>query len=252
MVVAVRAVRMVEMAVHQVVDMVAVGHRLMAAARSVPVLAIMAAAIMVGRAPFGVAPADIDRVFVDMPLMGMMEVPVVQVVDMIAMLDGDMPAIRPVGMGMIHMDPMVVVGHDCSPFSCWDSVLLGRMSKRISDECQNVIVGDAVDDAPPFTPARYQASRVQNLQTRRDGRHSLVELVGELGDAVVLLRQEHEKRQAWHVCKGAEHGRHRFELGRRRMLGHSINPTIHGYMDYWTIKVNGTSMGPWQILSTYM
>jgi hypothetical protein len=116
MVVAVRAVRMVEMAVHQIVDMVAVGHRLMAAARSVPVLTVMAAAIMIGRAPFGVPPADIDRVFVDMPLMGMMEVSVVQVVDMIAVLDGDMPAIRRVGMGMILMDPMVVVGHDCSPF----------------------------------------------------------------------------------------------------------------------------------------
>jgi hypothetical protein len=244
MVVAVCAVGMVEMAVHQIVDMVAVGHRLMAAARSVPVLTVMAAAIMIGRAPFGVAPSDLDRVFVDMPLMGMMEVPVVKVVDMIAMLDGDMPAVRPVGMGMILMDPMVVVGHDCSPFSCWDSVLLGRVSKRISDECQNVIVGDAVDDAPPFTPARHQAGRVQNLQTRRNGRHSLVELIGELGDAVVLLRQEHEKRQAWHVGKGAEHGRHRFELGRRRMLGHSINTTIHRYMDYWTIKVKGTSMAP--------
>ena len=116
MVVAVRAVRMVEMAVHQIVDMVAMGHRLMAAARSVPVLTVMAAAIMIGRAPFGVAPADIDRVFVDMPLMGMMEVSVVQVVDMIAMLDGDMPAIRPVGMRMVLMDPMVVVGHDCPPF----------------------------------------------------------------------------------------------------------------------------------------
>jgi hypothetical protein len=116
MVVAVRAVRMVEMPVHQVVDMVAVGHRLMAAARSVPVLAIMVAAIMVGRAPVRIAPSDLDRVLVDMPLVGMMEVPVVQVVDMIAMLDGDMPAIGPMGVRMILMDPMVVVGHDCSPF----------------------------------------------------------------------------------------------------------------------------------------
>jgi hypothetical protein len=116
MVVAVRAVGMVEMPVHQVVDMVAVRHRVMAAAWSVPVLTVMAAAFMIGRAPVGVAPSDLDRVFVDMTLMGMMEVPVVQVVDVIAMPDGDMPAIGPVGMGMILVDPVVVVGHDCSPF----------------------------------------------------------------------------------------------------------------------------------------
>jgi hypothetical protein len=128
MVVAVTAVGMVEMPVHQVVHVVAMGHRLVAAARSVPVLAIMAAAIMVGRAAVGVVRRDLDRVLVDVPLVGMMEVPVVQVVDMIAVLDGDMPAIGPVGVRMILVDPMVVVGHDCLPF------LLGLSAARSREQ----------------------------------------------------------------------------------------------------------------------
>ena len=235
MVVAVRTMGMVEMPVHQIVDMVAMGHRLMAAARSVPVLTVMAATIMIGRASVGVAPSDLDCVFVDMPLMGMMKVPVVQVVDMIAVLDGDMPAIGRVGMGMIFVDPMLVVGHRCLP-SCWNSVLR-RVSKRISDERQNVVVGDAVDDAPALTSARHQVGRVQNLQTRRNGRHRLVEPIGELGDAVVLLRQEHEKPQPRPICKGAEHGRYSVQLDGRGMPGQSTSPTIHLSMDNWIINV---------------
>lgn len=117
MVVAVRAVRMVKMSVHQVVHMVAMGHCLMPAARSVPVLAVMTAAIVVGRAALGIVRPNVDHVLVDMAFMRMMKVPIVKVVDVVAMLDGDMPAIGPVGMGVILMDPMVLVGHDCSP-SC--------------------------------------------------------------------------------------------------------------------------------------
>ncbi len=95
--------------------MVAVGHGVMAAARFMLVLAITGSAIIVRRAPVGIARGDFDLVLVDMPSMGMMEMPVVQVVDVVAMLDGDMPAIRSVGMRMIFVDSMLVVGHDCIP-----------------------------------------------------------------------------------------------------------------------------------------
>jgi hypothetical protein len=109
---------MVEMPVDQIVHMVAMGHCLMTAARSVPVLAVMAAAVVVGRAALGIVRPDVDHVLVDMALMGMMEVPIVQVVHVIAMLDGDMPAIGPVAMRVILMDSMLLVGHDCFP-RCW-------------------------------------------------------------------------------------------------------------------------------------
>jgi hypothetical protein len=114
-IVAVRAVRVVEMSIHQVINMVAMGHRVMAAAWAVAVLLIVGAALMVRRAPVVVGSSHFDDMLIDMPLMGMMEMPVVQVVHMISMLDGDMPAVGAVAVGMILMDQMVVVGHDCSP-----------------------------------------------------------------------------------------------------------------------------------------
>jgi hypothetical protein len=54
MVVAVLAVRVVQVTVHQVVHMIPVRHRLMATSRAMPVVRFMGSAIMIGRALRGV------------------------------------------------------------------------------------------------------------------------------------------------------------------------------------------------------
>jgi hypothetical protein len=104
---------------------------------------------------------------------------------------------------------------------------LDDVGQCIPDECQDVIVGDAVEDAPPLTPTVHEMGRVQDLQACRNGRHPFIKPLSEFRDAVLLLRQQHEQLQPRHVCEGAEHGRNGFELNVCGMLGHVINPTIH-------------------------
>jgi hypothetical protein len=109
------AVRMVKMTSDQEIDVVAVRDRFVTAAGPVLVLALMAPTIVIGRASLWIPAPDLDHVFVDVAVMGMMQVAIMQVVDMIAMPEGDMATIGAMGMGMVLMDQMLLCSHDYSP-----------------------------------------------------------------------------------------------------------------------------------------
>jgi hypothetical protein len=102
-VVAVISVRMMEMPVMQVVDVVAVRHRLVAAGRAVRVPLFVTRAAERWIASVRILIAHLDHVLVDMIALGMVQVPVVQVVDMVAMADSSMSAPRTVPMRMARM-----------------------------------------------------------------------------------------------------------------------------------------------------
>jgi hypothetical protein len=76
-VVAVVAMRMMEVAADTVVDVIAVRNRLMAAAGDVDMARLMTAAAMVRGAAVRVVAGDVDHVLVDMTLMGVVEVTIV-------------------------------------------------------------------------------------------------------------------------------------------------------------------------------
>lgn len=95
MLVAVLAVRMMQVVAHQVVDVVAVRHRLMAATIAMRVLGLMALAVVLGRAVVGVRGVHRDDVLVDVVAVGMVEVSLVQVIDVVAVLDGRVAAAGP-------------------------------------------------------------------------------------------------------------------------------------------------------------
>ena len=90
-------VRVVQASFHQIVGVVAVRHRLVAAVRAVPVPGLVAALVFAVRAGVRVAGADLQRVFFDhVVLTGrMVQVAVVQVVHMVAMLEGGVTAVGP-------------------------------------------------------------------------------------------------------------------------------------------------------------
>ncbi len=111
------AVRMMQVPIHQVIDVIAVRHCRMSAVRAVDVIRVMALAV-VRDASVRVGIRDLYDVLVVMILMGAVEVPVVQIPDMIAMLDGHVAAVRPMLMGVILVD---FVGHDSN---LWTSVML--------------------------------------------------------------------------------------------------------------------------------
>jgi hypothetical protein len=110
-IVAVVAVRVVQVALHQVVDVVAVRHRLVAAPWPMLVVGVVPLAAVAGRAAVGIGGGNLDHVLVDMVAVRMMQVAVMQVVDMIAMADGGMPAAGTVNVGVVAVDGVVGICH---------------------------------------------------------------------------------------------------------------------------------------------
>jgi len=92
MVVAVVTVRMVQMAIDEVIDVVAMRHRFVAAAVAVHVAGFVAVAVMVGGADVRVGGADGDGVFIDVVAVRVVQVAVVQVINVAFVLDGGVAA----------------------------------------------------------------------------------------------------------------------------------------------------------------
>ena len=109
MVVAVVAVGVVEVALDEVVGVVAVRDGGVAAAVAVGVSGVMAAASVVGRAAGRMRVVDGDRVLIDVVAVGVVQVAVVEVVDVIAMVHGGVSAAGAVLVGMVRVD--VVIAH---------------------------------------------------------------------------------------------------------------------------------------------
>jgi hypothetical protein len=97
-------VRAMEVIAHQVVDVIAVRHGLMTTRLAVLVIGGMAAAAVLVRAAIGVRAVDLEHVLVDVTLMGMVQVAVVQVIDVIAVLDAGMAAAWAVAVLVIGMN----------------------------------------------------------------------------------------------------------------------------------------------------
>ncbi len=111
MIVAVVAMRMMQVTIDQVIDVVTMRHCFVAATLTMDVAGFMATALM-RHASAGVCRIDIEPVLFDFSALLVMKVPVVQVIDMAAMLDRRMAALRTVLMRMILM---LVLCHDqCS------------------------------------------------------------------------------------------------------------------------------------------
>jgi hypothetical protein len=104
-VVAVAVVRMVEVIADEVVDVIAVRHRLVTA---IDVVLVLPAPIRVGAAVW-MRDVDLDYVLVDVVAVRMVEVAVVQVVDVVPVDDGGVAAAVAVLMRMIAVD--VVIAH---------------------------------------------------------------------------------------------------------------------------------------------
>ncbi len=98
------AVRVMEMSLHQVVDMIAMGHCRVAAAGAVNMPLFVPAALMGRGATVRMGGVDLKDVFVDMTCVGMVQVPVVQVIDVIVMLNRQMSTTGSVLMVVVRVD----------------------------------------------------------------------------------------------------------------------------------------------------
>lgn len=110
-VIAVTAMWMVQMTGDEIVDMVAVWNRFVAATRSMNVGAIMPGAAMLWRATIRVLVAHLKSMFVHMVRMRMMKMAIVEIVHMVAVADGNVAAFRPMRMIVVGVMRKIAGSH---------------------------------------------------------------------------------------------------------------------------------------------
>ncbi|HVW51951.1 MAG TPA: hypothetical protein VHC91_16435 [Trinickia sp.] len=114
-VVAMIAMRVMQVAVDQIVDMIAVRDRLVSASGPMNVIRGMGATLMVRRTSIRIFPAHLDPMFVDVVTMWMMQMPIMQIVDVVAVPDSGMAAVRAMLMVMVGMMRFVACAHRETP-----------------------------------------------------------------------------------------------------------------------------------------
>jgi hypothetical protein len=100
-IVAVITVRMVEASVHQVIKVVPVRNRLMAAARAMSMCLIMSGSTMLWVAPIRIRGANFNHVLFSVPLFHMLQTAMVEIINVILMLNSNMAAARSMNMRLI-------------------------------------------------------------------------------------------------------------------------------------------------------
>lgn len=109
-VIAVVSVRMVQVAVDEIVDVVPMWYGWVATIRPMHVSGFMPFAAMIRSAFRRIGGAYLDLALVDMVLVRVVQVAVVKVVNMVPVPDCNVAAIRPVHVGMVVVDVMLVHG----------------------------------------------------------------------------------------------------------------------------------------------
>jgi len=100
-------VNMMQVAVNQVVGVISMRHLGMAASWTMHVVFWVAAAIMRRRASVWVVLVYADHMFLDVPGMGVMQMPVVQVISMAFVQDGNVSAPDLMHMVVVLMYPVL-------------------------------------------------------------------------------------------------------------------------------------------------
>ncbi len=101
MVVAMIPMRVVQASIDQIINMVPMGNRVMAAARAVPMRLIMSGSAMLWVAPVGIGGANFNHVFISTPAFNMLQMSLIEKIHVPFMLNGDMPAPRTVHVRLI-------------------------------------------------------------------------------------------------------------------------------------------------------
>lgn len=94
MVVTMIAMGMMQVSIHQVVHMIAMGYSLMTAAWPMHMSCRMTATLMSRRATVRVLAAHLQGMLIDMVAMYMMQMAIVKIIDVTIMLDGSMATAR--------------------------------------------------------------------------------------------------------------------------------------------------------------
>jgi len=109
------AVRMVQVAVDQIIDVVAVRDRFVAAPRAMDMAGFVPRARVSRRAPVGILRRHLYDMFIDVTRMHVMQVTIVQIVHMITVLHGRMAASGTMLVVVVGVVGQLAVCHRKSP-----------------------------------------------------------------------------------------------------------------------------------------
>jgi hypothetical protein len=116
-VVAVPLIGMMKMSLHEIVLMTAVRNRFMPAASAMRVLAVVRAARMRGGTSGRIRATLRQTVFINVPLVSAVKMPVMHIVNVTLVLNRDMPAARTVSVGVLIMR-FVIAHRSCLLLQC--------------------------------------------------------------------------------------------------------------------------------------
>jgi len=132
-VIAMVAVLMMQTTVYQVIHMVAVWHGFVSAACAVAVFATSVHRV----AAIGIGIAHFQAVLVIMLGVGVVQMPVVQVVHMVAVLNGGVSAVFAVNVGVVSMS--LAVGHFVYSYMGWLKIYCARIVNICQGKINNYL-----------------------------------------------------------------------------------------------------------------
>lgn len=188
-VVAVPVVLVVEVSVHQVVDVVAVGNGRVSAVGTVHVIGVVTAAAMTVGAGFWVGATDLDAMFVYMIAVGMMQMSVVEVVDMSVVLDGDVAAVGAVDMIVFGVLVAVAHGFLAAKPLCRSAVALRDKGTAplLSSKFEAGARGRPSGSCALASPDSYNSNLRSGQRATRGAIWRRLELAGRVGVAAVEI-----------------------------------------------------------------
>lgn len=211
--------RVMQVAVDEVVDVVTVRNGLMAAARTVDVVAAVAGARMLRCADSRIGAANLERALVHMSLVEAVQVTVVQIVDVIAVAHGAVTAVGAVLVGVVVVDAMS--RHESS-----DRLRAAAGLRRVVDgsthDGDDMVVGQGVSDVAAVPCPRHQMLGTQHPDPLGDGRQALTFGLRKIGDAGRPLGQARQQAETCFVSQGPEQPGGALERLRRPVDGRKV------------------------------
>ncbi|MFO1057572.1 MAG: hypothetical protein U1E53_11475 [Dongiaceae bacterium] len=208
--IAMAAMGMMQVPVHEIVNMTAVRHGLVSAVGAMGMVRLMTSTPVIRRADVRVRFRHLDHMLVHVVAMRMVQMPVMQIVDVIAVPHSGMAAAGAMRVHGWHGG----IPNRCSSIdllviaSNWGlgSTALGRVLYGAPDQAQHMVVRKAVEDMLGITSPGHKTHGKERPQARRDGRQLLSFQLGQLRHAELALAEANENAQALRISQCAQHG----------------------------------------------
>jgi hypothetical protein len=205
-VIAVAVVLMMQMAIYEVVDMITVWNSFVTAVRSVHVRGVVAGAGVSTGACGGVVAADVEVMLRHDAVRLMMQVPVVQVVDVIAVSDGVVSTVGAVDVRMIGVNAHGEVSSERGRSEGGDTVL-ASVRENGDEELQDVGVLQRVEHVLAVATGLHESLGAEHAQPLRNDGQAIPRGVGEFGDAARSGGEFGEQADTGRVPHGAQDAR---------------------------------------------